>query len=127
MKGEYDMVKILVVDDLGMVCDEVVGFLCNYGLDVVMVVDGKDGFVKFKVMFGVCFVISDVNMLNMDGLMMVEKICGELVNMVVNVVMLMIESSLVMKECGKVVGVKGWIVKLFKGDVVFDVLKKFVG
>lgn len=60
----------------------------------------------------------------MDGLTMVEKIRGELANTAVNVVMLTTESSPAMKERGKAAGVKGWIVKPFKGDAVLDALKK---
>jgi two-component system chemotaxis response regulator CheY len=55
---------------------------------------------------------------------MVEKIRGELANTSVNVVMLTTESSPAMKERGKAAGVKGWIVKPFKGDAVLDALKK---
>ena len=92
------MAKILVVDDSGTVRDEVAGFLRNHGLDVATAVDGKDGLAKLKATPGVRLVISDVNMPNMDGLTMVEKIRGELANATVNVVMLTTESSPAMKE-----------------------------
>ncbi|MBU9247977.1 response regulator [Burkholderia multivorans] len=118
------MAKILVVDDSGTVRDEVAGFLRNHGLDVATAVDGKDGLAKLRTTPGVRPVISDVNMPNMDGLTMVEKIRGELANTSVNVVMLTTESSPAMKERGKAAGVKGWIVKPFKGDAVLDALKK---
>ncbi|MBN3788337.1 MULTISPECIES: response regulator [unclassified Burkholderia] len=121
------MAKILVVDDSGTVRDEVAGFLRNNGLDVATAVDGKDGLAKLKATPGIRLVISDVNMPNMDGLTMVEKIRGELANTAVNVVMLTTESSPAMKERGKAAGVKGWIVKPFKGDAVLDALKKLAG
>ncbi|KVQ11805.1 two-component system response regulator [Burkholderia ubonensis] len=121
------MAKILVVDDSGTVRDEVAGFLRNHGLDVATAVDGKDGLAKLKTTSGIRLVISDVNMPNMDGLTMVEKIRGELGNAAVNVVMLTTESSPAMKERGKAAGVKGWIVKPFKGDAVVEALKKLAG
>ncbi|KVW81070.1 response regulator [Burkholderia ubonensis] len=121
------MAKILVVDDSGTVRDEVAGFLRNRGLDVATAVDGKDGLAKLKTTPGIRLVISDVNMPNMDGLTMVEKIRGELGNAAVNVVMLTTESSPAMKERGKAAGVKGWIVKPFKGDAVVEALKKLAG
>ncbi|AJX13458.1 two-component system response regulator [Burkholderia ubonensis] len=121
------MAKILVVDDSGTVRDEVAGFLRNHGLDVATAVDGKDGLAKLKTTPGIRLVISDVNMPNMDGLTMVEKIRGELGNAAVNVVMLTTESSPAMKERGKAAGVKGWIVKPFKGDAVVEALKKLAG
>ena len=112
------MAKILVVDDSSTVRDEVAGFLRKNGLDVDTAVDGKDGLAKLRTSPGTRLVISDVNMPNMDGLTMVEKIRGELANQTVNVIMLTTESSPAMKERGKAAGVKGWIVKPFKGEVV---------
>jgi two-component system chemotaxis response regulator CheY len=61
---------------------------------------------------------------NMDGLTMVEKIRKELGNSAVHVVMLTTESSPAMKERGKAAGVKGWIVKPFKGEAVLETFKK---
>jgi two-component system chemotaxis response regulator CheY len=118
------MAKILVVDDSSTVRDEVAGFLKSKGLDVVTAVDGKDGLVKMKADSGIKLVVSDVNMPNMDGLTMVEKIRSELGNTTVNVIMLTTESSPSMKERGKAAGIKGWIVKPFKGDAVLESLKK---
>jgi two-component system chemotaxis response regulator CheY len=116
--------KILVVDDSGTVRDEVAGFLRKNGLDVDTAVDGKDGLAKMKASSGIRLVISDVNMPNMDGLTMVEKIRAELANKTVNIVMLTTESSPAMKDRGRAAGVKGWIVKPFKGDAVLETFRK---
>lgn len=118
------MAKILVVDDSSTVRDEVAGFLQKNGLDVSTAVDGKDGLAKLKADPGIKLVISDVNMPNMDGLTMVEKIRADLGNASVNVIMLTTESSPSMKERGKAAGIKGWIVKPFKGDAVIATFKK---
>ena len=72
-------------------------------------------------------VLTDVNMPNMDGLTMVEKIRSELGNNTVNVVMLTTENTPIMKERGKAAGIKGWIVKPFKGDAVLATFKKLAG
>lgn len=121
------MAKILVVDDSSTVRDEVAGFLRKNGLDVDTAVDGKDGLAKMKSNPGVRLVVSDVNMPNMDGLTMAEKIRGELAMSSVNIVMLTTESSPAMKERGKAAGVKGWIVKPFKGEAVLETFKKLAG
>ena len=121
------MAKILVVDDSSTVRDEVAGFLRKNGLDVDTAVDGKDGLAKLRSNPGVKLVVSDVNMPNMDGLTMVEKIRSELANTAVNVVMLTTESSPAMKERGKAAGVKGWIVKPFNGPAVLASFRKLVG
>ncbi|MDY7576449.1 response regulator [Actimicrobium sp. CCI2.3] len=118
------MAKILVVDDSSTVRDEVAGFLKKSGLDVATAVDGKDGLEKIKADPSLRLVVCDVNMPNMDGLTMVEKVRGELGNKMINVIMLTTESSPAMKERGKAAGVKGWIVKPFKGEAVLETFKK---
>ena len=120
------MAQILVVDDSSTVRDEVAGFLKRNGLDVATAVDGKDGLSKLRMDSKVKLVVSDVNMPNMDGLTMAEKIRGELGNKAVNIVMLTTENNPNMKERGKAAGIKGWIVKPFKGDAVLATFKKLV-
>lgn len=120
------MAKILVVDDSSTVREEVAGFLKGNGFDVATAVDGKDGLARMKSDPGIRLVLSDVNMPNMDGLTMVEKIRGELGNKSVNVIMLTTESSHAMKERGKAAGIKGWIVKPFNGAAVLETFKKLV-
>jgi len=121
------MAQILVVDDSSTVRNEVGDFLKANGLDVAFAVDGRDGLAKIKGDPSVKLVLCDVNMPNMDGLTMVEKVRSELGNHTLNIIMLTTESSPVMKERGKAAGVKGWIVKPFKGDAVLPTFKKLVG
>jgi two-component system chemotaxis response regulator CheY len=121
------MAQILVVDDSSTVRNEVSDFLKQNGLDVITAVDGRDGLVKLKGDPRVQLIVSDVNMPNMDGLTMVEKIRSELGNNTVNVVMLTTENTPIMKERGKAAGIKGWIVKPFKGDAVLATFKKLAG
>jgi len=121
------MAQILVVDDSSTVRNEVGEFLKKNGLTVSLAIDGTDGLVKLKADPSIKLIVSDVNMPNMDGLTMAEKIRSELKNDTVNIVMLTTESSPVMKERGKAAGIKGWIVKPFKGDAVLASFKKLVG
>jgi two-component system chemotaxis response regulator CheY len=121
------MAHILVVDDSSTVRNEVGDFLRKNGLDVTLAVDGRDGLEKLKGDARIKLVLSDVNMPNMDGLTMAEKIRSELGNSAVNIIMLTTENSPIMKERGKAAGIKGWIVKPFKGDAVLATFKKLVG
>jgi two-component system, chemotaxis family, chemotaxis protein CheY len=121
------MAQILVVDDSATVRNEVSSFLISHGLTVQTAIDGKDGIDKLQADSAVKLVISDVNMPNVDGLTMVERIRNELGNTSVNIIMLTTESDPRMKERGKAAGVKGWIVKPFKGDAVVGSIKKLVG
>jgi len=120
------MAKILVVDDSSTVRTEVGDFLKKNGLDVILAVDGHDGLAKLKGDPAIKLVVSDVNMPNMDGLTMAEKIRSELRNSAVNIIMLTTENSPIMKERGKAAGIKGWIVKPFKGEAVLATFKKLV-
>ncbi len=121
------MAQILVVDDSSTVRNEVGDFLKKNGLDVAYAVDGRDGLTKLKADPSIKLIVCDVNMPNMDGLTMAEKVRGELGNATVNIVMLTTENSPAMKERGKAAGIKGWIVKPFNGDAVLGSFKKLVG
>lgn len=121
------MAQVLMVDDSSTVRNEVCDFLKSNGLTVVPAIDGKDGLDKLRSDPSIRLVISDVNMPNMDGLTMAEKIRGELNNAAVHVIMLTTENSPAMKERGKAAGIKGWIVKPFNGAAVLGTLKKLVG
>ena len=120
------MSKILVVDDSSTVRDEVAGFLKKNGLDVDTAVDGKDGLAKLKASPGIKLVISDVNMPNMDGLTMVEKIRGELANKTFNVIMLTTEARENRKLEGQMAGAKAWVVKPFRPEQMLQAVGKLV-
>lgn len=121
------MAQILVVDDSSTVRNEVGDFLKSNGLTVALAVDGKDGLVKLQADPSIKLIVCDVNMPNMDGLTMVEKVRSDLKNSTVNIIMLTTENSPGMKDRGKAAGIKGWIVKPFKGDAVIATFKKLVG
>lgn len=120
------MAQILVVDDSSTVRNEVCDFFKANGLTVNAAVDGKDGLDKLRADSSIKLVICDVNMPNMDGLTMVEKVRGELRNSAVNIIMLTTENSPAMKERGKAAGIKGWIVKPFNGPAVLGSVQKLV-
>lgn len=120
------MAQVLVVDDSSTVRNEVCDFLKANGLTVTAAVDGKDGLDKLKADPAIKLVVSDVNMPNMDGLTMAEKIRSDLKNASVNIIMLTTENSPAMKERGKAAGIKGWIVKPFNGAAVISTFKKLV-
>ena len=121
------MAQVLVVDDSTLVRNEVGDFLKSHGLNVAFAVDGIDGLAKLKADAAIKLVVCDVNMPNMDGLTMAEKVRSEQKNAAVKIVMLTTENSPMMKERGKAAGIGGWIVKPFKGDAVIATFKKMVG
>jgi two-component system chemotaxis response regulator CheY len=120
------MAQVLVVDDSSTVRNEVGEFLKSNGLDIAYAVDGRDGLTQLKADSAIRLIVCDVNMPNMDGLTMVEKVRSELHNQAVHIVMLTTENSPAMKERGRAAGVKGWIVKPFNGAAVIGSFKKLV-
>ncbi|CBL45642.1 Response regulator receiver domain protein (CheY-like) [gamma proteobacterium HdN1] len=120
------MAQILVVDDSAAIRNEVSTFLKSKNFAVETAVDGKDGLTKIKADKELKLIISDVNMPNMDGLTMAEKVRSELGNQSVNIIMLTTENDPNMKNRGKAAGVKGWIVKPFNGTAALGAIQKLV-
>ena len=115
------MAKILVVDDSSTVRTEVSQFLSDQGISVETAVDGVDGLAKITSDGELKLVICDVNMPNMDGLTMVEKVRAS--NAGLSIIMLTTGSSVSMKQRGKNAGVKGWIIKPFNGPAAIGGIK----
>ena len=120
------MAQIIVVDDSSTVRNEVCDFLKANGLSVTFAVDGRDGLEKLKADPSIKLALCDVNMPNMDGLTMAEKVRSDLHNSNLNIIMLTTENSPAMKDRGKAAGIKGWIVKPFNGAAVIGSIKKLV-
>jgi len=121
------MANVLVVDDSSTMREIVSGYLNKHGFDVALATDGRDGLVQLKADPGIKLVVSDINMPNMDGLAMADKIRNELGNKSVHIIMLTTEDNPVVRERGRTIGVTGWIVKPFRGDAVLGPFKKFCG
>ena len=105
--------KILIVDDSQSVRQQVRLALHQGGYDIIEAIDGVDGVTKIECTSDLAMVITDVNMPNMNGLEMVEKVAGKL-KAGLPVVMLTTEGQPAMIKRAKAAGAKGWIVKPFK-------------
>jgi len=121
------MTKVLVVDDSSTMREIVASFLSKNGFEVSLAHDGHDGLAQLRADPDIRLIISDINMPNMDGLTMVEKIRTELGNKDVPIVMLSTEDNVDVRARGKEAGVTGWIVKPFRGEVVLNPLRKLCG
>lgn len=118
------MAKILVVDDSRNIRTDVSEYLISQGIDVITAVDGEDGFEKIRQNPGLKLVMCDVNMPNMDGMTMVEKVRS--VGNQICFIMLTTEDDRALKDRGKAMGVKGWIVKPFNGPSVIHLIKRII-
>jgi two-component system chemotaxis response regulator CheY len=121
------MAQILVVDDSHTMREIVCSFLKQNGFDVAKANDGRDGLRQLALDPAIKLVVSDINMPNMDGLTMAERIRTELGNAAVRIVMLTTEDNAEMRERGKAIGVTGWIVKPFRGEAVLGPFRKLCG
>jgi len=121
------MANVLVVDDSSTMREIVSSFLIKNGFEVALACDGREGLEQLQKDPGIKLVLSDVNMPNMDGLAMAEKIRGEQGNKAVHIVMLTTEDNQAMRERGRSIGVTGWVVKPFRGEAVLGPFKKMCG
>ncbi len=116
---------ILIVDDSASLRQVVAIALKGAGYDVIEGCDGTDGLTKLDGT-KIHLIISDVNMPNMDGLTMVQKIKEMPDYKFTPIVMLTTEAGSDKKEIGKAAGVKAWMVKPFKPDQMIDAVSKLI-
>lgn len=116
---------ILIVDDSASLRQVVAIALKGAGYDVIEGCDGQDGLAKLDGT-KVHLVISDVNMPNMDGLTMVQKIKEMPAYKFTPIIMLTTESGADKKDVAKAAGVKAWMVKPFKPDQMLDAVSKLI-
>jgi two-component system chemotaxis response regulator CheY len=121
------MAHVLVVDDSNTMREIVSNYLTKNGFEVVLANDGREGLEQLAKDPGIKVVLSDINMPNMDGLTMAEKIRVEQNNKAVFIIMLTTEDNPAMRERGRAIGVTGWVVKPFRGEAVLGPFKKMCG
>lgn len=119
--------KIMIVDDSRTIRQQVRFTLTKGGYEVLEAEDGSDGFEKLKANPDVAMVISDVNMPNMNGLEMVEKIKSESSISGIPIIMLTTEGAADLIDRAKKAGAKGWLVKPFKPDQLIAAVGKLTG
>jgi len=124
-KGQVNMAKkVLVVDDSSTVRQQVGLVLTQAGFQVVEAVDGVDGVNKIGSTPDLSLVICDVNMPQMNGIELVEKVMQDGKNAGLPILMLTTEGQASMIERAKKAGAKGWMVKPFKPDLLLAAANK---
>lgn len=120
------MAKILVVDDSLTIRGQVKTMLTSNGYEVVEASDGLDGLEKIGQNLDVKLIICDVNMPQMDGLTMCQKVRSKEEFKTVPIFMLTTESSPDMKAKGKEIGITAWIIKPFDVNTTLAAVKKVI-
>lgn len=119
------MASILAVDDSASMRQMVSFTLKGAGYDVVEAVDGVDALNKAKSKKFDC-VVTDVNMPNKDGIMLIKDLRGLPDYKFVPMLMLTTESGMDKKQQGKEAGATGWIVKPFSPEQLLKTIKKVI-
>ena len=114
---------VLIVDDSATVRQQVSAALTQAGLEVTEAVDGLEGANRIE-SGNISCVICDVNMPNMNGIEMVEKVKSQPANSDLPIIMLTTEGSKELISRAKKAGASGWIVKPFKADMLVAAVKK---
>lgn len=119
--------KILAVDDSSMIRTVVSKAAKKAGYEIVVAINGQEGLDKLKENDDVALVLSDVNMPVMDGLQMVEHIKSDPSTKYIPIVMLTTESKEELKQKGRALGVKAWMVKPFNEKTFLKAVMKLIG
>jgi two-component system chemotaxis response regulator CheY len=117
---------VLLVDDSAMMVNEVSSFLKTHDIDCLVASNGLEGFLTLKSRTDIRLAIVDMNMPVMDGLSMIEKVRQDLPDCTTRFIMLTTEFDRQHKERGKTLGVKGWIIKPFRGEHAIGTIRKFL-
>ncbi|MBT9587006.1 response regulator [bacterium] len=120
--------KIIVIDDSRSTRQALSLVLGDAHYQVVEAVDGEDGLSKIQGTADAALVICDVNMPKLNGLDMVEALRRVTVGKSLPpIVMLTTEVQADLVARAKAAGVKGWIVKPFKPDLLLLTVQKLTG
>ncbi len=118
--------KILIVDDSSMMRLVVKKAAKKEGYEVIEASNGQEGLDVLE-KEDVNLILSDINMPVMDGLEMVKRIKENDALKYIPIVMLTTERSEDLKQKGRELGVKAWMVKPFNEATFLKAMMKLLG
>lgn len=118
--------KILTVDDSASIRLTTRIALTNAGYQVTEAVDGLDGLTKAKAS-SYDLIVTDLNMPNMNGLVMIEELRKSPAHTGVPIIFLTTESDAGMKARAKAAGATGWLTKPFDPEQLVKISRKVLG
>lgn len=120
------MARILIVDDSDAMRIELKNVLQTAGHEVLESANGIEGLHKAESDSAIQLVITDLNMPEMDGISMCNRIREIPGHIATPMFMLTTEVTPELKKAGKEAGVMLWIVKPFNAEKVLSVVAKVV-
>lgn len=121
------MKKILVVDDSSMIRLIVAKASRKLGYEVYEASNGQEGLEQLLKNDDISLILTDINMPIMDGLEMVSKVKENDNLKYLPIVMLTTEDSEELKQQGRDLGVKAWMVKPFNEKTFSKAMLKLLG
>ncbi len=115
--------KVLIVDDSEMVRNYYYYILKNAGFEVISAIDGADGLEKLFRAADIGLVISDINMPNMDGYTMIEKIRLDEQFEDIPIIIISTEEEASDKQKGFDAGADVYIVKPIEPNILIENIK----
>jgi two-component system chemotaxis response regulator CheY len=116
---------ILTADDSSSMRQMIAFTLQNAGYEVIEAVDGNDALERLS-STPVQMLITDLNMPNMDGIELIQRVRALPQYKYVPIIMVTTESVDSRKQQGKAAGATGWIVKPFRAEQLVAVAKRFL-
>lgn len=124
-RKSYIMGNILIVDDSSLIRSVASSAVEEAGHTPIVASNGQEGLEAMEVN-EIDMVFSDVNMPVMGGIEMVAQIKDNPKYKFIPIIMLTTESDPTLKEQGKALGVKAWMLKPFNKQKFFTVVKKLL-
>lgn len=121
------MKKILVVDDSSMIRLIVSKAAGKAGYEIVEASNGKEGLEQLNKNEQISLILSDINMPIMGGIEMISQIKDDENTKFIPIVMLTTEDSDELKNKGRELGVKAWMVKPFNEKTFLKAMMKLIG
>jgi two-component system chemotaxis response regulator CheY len=118
--------EILIVDDSESIRELVANTLIEAGYKVHRAINGIDALKVLGTLEGPDMILSDLNMPEMDGLMLVTEVRKIEKYKYLPIIILTTESEVQKKLLAKEAGATGWIVKPFEKDKLIKVINKVI-
>ena len=121
------MKKVLVVDDSSMIRLVVSKATTKAGYEAICATNGQEGLDELLRHGDIALILSDINMPVMDGMEMIKRIKEHDKFKYIPIVMLTTETDEGLKQQGRELGVKAWMVKPFNEATFLKALMKLIG
>lgn len=112
--------KILIVDDSEMVRNYYYYILKNAGFEVISAIDGADGLEKLFKAPDIKLVVTDINMPNMDGYSMIERLRDDPQFEDLPVIIISTEAEAADKQKGFDAGADVYIIKPIDPNILIE-------